>query len=148
MGSRGAATESRKAKGVVSASPSVPPEKRSAAEALAELASLPKMKEGDLRVVPPMEVEFPRLAFKRVVEKKTVTVNIDDLIAIEPGVYPPTVAKYIRSGGVKGKGKERPVVMQVNGQLFLQDGNHRVVAMKLLGIRTVEVDLKIYGARE
>lgn len=116
---------------------------KSVAEAKTALSMLPKMDGDSSRVRMPFPVEFPRLAFKKIGKKGVGKVKLSDLKAIEPGVYPGKVKQYIEKGpGTKPS--DLPTVAVVNGEYYLQDGNHRAVAAHLLGESEIDVNLVHY----
>ncbi len=61
-------------------------------------------------------------------------VKISDLNHIEPDVDPVTVSHYQQNPSDK-----LPVVYKFNGKLYINDGNHRVVAAHNNGDQTVKV---------
>lgn len=66
----------------------------------------------------------------------TAEVNISELNHIEPDVDPETVSHYQQNPSDK-----LPVVYQFNGKMYINDGNHRVVAAHNNGNQTIKVSL-------
>lgn len=87
----------------------------------------------------------------RLAEKApTVDVPLDELHGIQRSINTERLMAHLRDPGMVAKGQrapghgglvDKPLVVKVDGKLFIHDGHHRLSAAKLRGVDTAKVRL-------
>lgn len=82
----------------------------------------------------------PKVIHEKVTKGQITTekINLDNLLTLQDTVNKDRVAAYIRQFGEPGG--EAPLVIRTReGKFIIRDGNHRIMAARLLGIKDLEV---------
>lgn len=65
------------------------------------------------------------------------TIDINKLVATQDKLYPEVLEQYYRTGAIKDAQGELPVLIKDGEKYYIEDGHHRMVAQKLIGLKKV-----------